>query len=677
MPSRLNSLFSRRQYRPDAMRDGRTSAHRGIATGEAAEVLLPLTSAEFLKVQELVTSLPQSSLDTRFAYVGLVEPDKRDVLAFASGTGSKPARQARVLTLGMRSGAEHDIRIDVDAGTVVAVTEIPGDKGRVPILDEEFQRVDRILAESAEWAAALTRRDVHVRDTVAVPLSPGYYPELGEYEGRILRTYAFWRTDTNDNAWAHPIDGLCAFVDPIAGTVVKIIDDKVLPVPRKSENFHESEFRGPDMTSLKPIEITQPEGASFSVTGNHLTWANWQLDFGFDAREGLVLRNLQYYDRRKGVDRDVIYRASIAEMVVPYADPAMTRFWHNYFDAGEYLFARYANSLKLGCDCLGEIHYEDIVIADERGNPTTIANGICIHEEDFGTLWKHTDLFTGGTDVRRQRRLVVSFFTTIGNYDYGFYWYLYLDGTIECEAKLTGILFPSALGGESHRYANEVAPGVGAPFHQHLFCARLDMAIDGPANSAVEVEACRLPLGPENPHGNAFSYAETPIESEAQGGRQHNAELGRVWHIASATERNFVDVPTAFVLHAQQVPMLLADPSAGISTRAAFTTRPVWFTAYSPSEMYPSGDFVNQNPGVGGLADWIKADRPLQGADIVLWHTFGMTHFPRPEDWPVMPVDYARFRLSPYGFFDGNPVLDVPAFPSGGCATGDAGPSCH
>ncbi|TIC82184.1 primary-amine oxidase [Nocardioides sp. GY 10113] len=661
------------------MTDTQIRVSRGIATGHAATTLAPLTAEEYLAVRDLVTALSGVGADTRFVYVGLAEPDKREVLAYADGNAPRPTRAARVLTLDLRSGVERDLVVDLDAGAVVSDVVIDGSAGRVPVLDTEFEEVDRILGESEEWAAALARRGVDVADTVAVPLSPGRYPDLPA-ENRVLRSFAFYRTDETDNPWAHPVDGLCAYVDPITGTVLKVVDHEVMAVPQKSENFHKPEDRGPEMTGLKPIEITQPEGPSFTVEDGHLRWANWQLDFGFDTREGLVLRNLQYFDRRQGRDRDVAYRASVAEMVVPYADPSPTRYWQNYFDTGEYLFGRYANSLELGCDCLGEIHYADAVLADEMGMPRTIPNAICIHEEDFGTLWKHTDLFTGGSDVRRQRRLVISFFTTVGNYDYGFYWYLYLDGTIECEAKLTGILFPSAYPGKGFPYATEVAPGVGAPFHQHLFCARVDLAIDGPANSAVEVEAQRLPISESNPYGNAFTYRATPIRSEAEGGRDHNAALNRVWHINSATERNFVDEPTGYVLHAPETPMLLADPEARITARATYTTRPVWFTAYDPDERYPAGDFVNQNPGVDGLTSWMTADRPLEGADLVLWHTFGLTHFPRPEDWPVMPVDYCGFMLKPYGFFDGNPVLDVPASPKGHCAPasgeGAGGDSC-
>ena len=105
-----------------------------------------------------------------------------------------------------------------------------------------------------------------------------------------------------------------------------------------------------------------------------------------------------------------------------------------------------ANSLTLGCDCLGEIHYFDDVWADERCKPT-LHNAICMHEEDYGILWKHVDMVSGRTEVRRSRRLVVSSIATVGNYEYGFYWYFYQDGSIECEVKLTGIMSTMAVAG--------------------------------------------------------------------------------------------------------------------------------------------------------------------------------------------------------------------------------------
>ncbi len=63
----------------------------------------------------------------------------------------------------------------------------------------------------------------------------------------------------------------------------------------------------------------------------------------------------------------------------------------------------------------------------------------------------------------------------------------------------------------------------------------------------------------------------------------------------------------------------------------------------------------------------MAADRSVDGEDIVVWHTFGTTHFPRPEDHPI--VDYTGFTLKPVGFFDRNPSLDVPATGGAHCST--------
>ena len=147
-------------------------------------------------------------------------------------------------------------------------------------------------------------------------------------------------------------------------------------------------------------------------------------------------------------------------------------------------------SLTLGCDCLGEIRYLDVCMANEQGEPWVVPNAICLHEEDAGIGWKHVDLLTGTSEVRRSRRMVISNIATVGNYEYGFFWYLYLDGNIQLEAKLTGIMSPQGVRpGESSEFGTLVAPGVVAPVHQHLFCARLDFDVDGTDNRVEEVEA--------------------------------------------------------------------------------------------------------------------------------------------------------------------------------------------
>ena len=189
------------------------------------------------------------------------------------------------------------------------------------------------------------------------------------------------------------------------------------------------------------------------------------------------------------MERPILYRASICEMVVPYGDPREQYYRKNAFDIGEYGLGMLANSLTLGCDCLGVIYYFDFPLVDSQGKVTTLKHVVCLHEEDYGILWKHTDWRTGQSEVRRSRRLSISFIATVGNYEYGFYWYFYQDGSIQCEIKLTGIMNTTSLApGEIPAYGVEIAPQLNAPLHQHIFAARLVTTVDGNNNSVYEVD---------------------------------------------------------------------------------------------------------------------------------------------------------------------------------------------
>ncbi|MFJ4171903.1 primary-amine oxidase [Paenarthrobacter sp. NPDC089714] len=618
------------------------------------------TAEEITTVQGILQASGHLGDAKRIAYLGLVDPSR--------GT-SEPDRRFRVFIHDISGGAPTDVLVSAARGEVLSAVELDTKvSGELPVLEEEFEVVETLLATDERWLAALAARDLDVAKVRVAPLSAGVFEYEEERGRRILRGLAFVQDFPEDSAWAHPVDGLVAYVDVVNKEVTQVIDLGVMPIPAEHGNYTDPELTGPLRDTQKPISITQPEGPSFTVTGgNHVEWEKWSVDVGFDVREGVVLHNLAFKDGDK--KRPIINRASIAEMVVPYGDPSPIRSWQNYFDTGEYLVGQYANSLELGCDCLGDITYLSPVISDAFGNPREIRNGICMHEEDWGILSKHSDLWTGINYTRRNRRLVISFFTTIGNYDYGFYWYLYLDGTIEFEAKATGIVFTSAFPEGGSDNISQLAPGLGAPFHQHLFSARLDMAIDGFTNRVEEEDVVRQAMGPGNERGNAFSRKRTVLTKESEAVRESDAKVGRTWIISNPESKNRLGEPVGYKLHTENQPTLLADPGSSIAKRAAFATKDVWVTRYADEERYPTGDFVNQHSGGAGLPAYVAQDRDIDGQDIVVWHTFGLTHFPRVEDWPIMPVDTVGFKLRPEGFFDRSPVLDVPANSSGS--------SCH
>jgi primary-amine oxidase len=622
---------------------------------EKPHPLDPVTADEFLAGRQLMAAAGLLTEPVRFAYYGLEEPPKDEVLGDAGGD-----RRLRAFLIDRKTGESTDVVVSLTRGEVVSSRVVDvAVEGQLPIVGSEYTLVEEIVHADPGWRAAMERRGLTDMSKIRIcPITAGAYrAPAQDDERRMVRVLAFLQAREHDLAWAHPIDGITAHVDLIERRVLRIVEEFTLPVPAESGDYDDPAVRGPERTGLRPIEVSQPAGPSFTLEGSLLRWQDWSLRVGFDEREGLTLHQIEL------AGRPVIYRASVPEMVVPYGDPRF-RYWQAYFDTGEYLTGKCVNSLELGCDCLGEISYLDAVVTGETGEPRIVRNAICVHEEDSGILWKHTDIFNGSVQSRRQRRLVVSYFATVGNYDYGFYWYFYLDGTIECEVKMTGVVFTAGHPGGDHPYSTEVAPGLGAPVHQHLFSARLDMTVDGLANAVEEVDVCGLPIGPDNPFGNAIAQRVTRLSSEATAARSGDAAHGRVWRVLSTSSVNRFGKPTSFTLYPQPAPALLADPDSPLAARAGFASRALWVTRYDPAQRYPAGDFVNQSPGGGGLPSYIAANRDIDGQDIVLWHTFGPTHVVRTEDWPVMPVSRTGFMLKPTGFFDRNPTLDVP--PSGG-----------
>lgn len=670
-------------HMPENLLSSATAHSHGTASSEPGEVrhpLDPLTAAELTRGRAILLAAGLLGETVRCAQVLPVEPEKDVVATFT--VGDPIERRVHYVLLDTATGTASEAVVSITADTVVEYTTLGNDQppyGQPQYLFEEYDRAAEIAKASPEWRAAMTRRGLADRIELAfcAPLAPGFFGRDDEVGRRVIRSLTFLRDTELDSPWAHPVEGLIVHIDLTANSVIRVEDEGDVPVPAASGNYG-ADAVGPARTSLKPIEITQPDGPSFHVDGSHVEWENWKFRVGFNAREGLVLNSVSFRDGDE--DRQVLHRASVPEMVVPYGDTTATRFWISYFDAGEYLLGKNANSLALGCDCLGVIHYFDGIVADDHAHPVKIPQVVCMHEEDYGILWKHTDL-NGTSEVRRSRRLVVSYFSTIGNYDYGFFWYFYLDGTIQVEAKATGIVFAGAgHPGEANPHAPEIAPGLFAPVHQHLFCARLDVAIDGEDNVLHEVDVVGIPIGEKNPYGNAFTWQSTPLTSEQQAQRLAAPAAGRTWEVQSAHRTNHVGKPTAYRLHPQGGPTLMAQPESTVHARANFATKHLWGTAFDAAERFPAGDFPNAHHGGDGLPRWTAADRDLDGTDIVLWHVFGPTHVPRPEDWPIMPVDYSGFLLKPHGFLDRNPALDLPdgaATAAAGACSSTGGGDCH
>lgn len=644
---------------------------------KVAHPLTPLTEEEIQRAVAILRAEKNLNEQVRFPTVTLNEPKKEVVLNFKEGDAFN--REVFLILLDNSVPTTYESVVSLTTSSVVRFEEVPD--VQPGIMFEEFLECENLVKQHPDFLKALKKRGIENSDLIMVdPWSTGYF-NIPENEGkRLARAICWQKKFEDDNGYAYPLTGIVAYVDLNKMEVDRVEDYGVRKMPTHDANYYPEtsdsiEFR----QDLKPLEIIQPEGPSFTVEGNLIKWQKWSFRYGFTPREGLVLYTINYNDN--GVERPILYRGALSEMVVPYGDASFAHNSQNAFDAGEYGMGQLANSLELGCDCLGHIQYFDAVLSDSSGKPRTIKNAVCLHEEDYGIGWKHTDWRTDHMEVRRSRKLVISFFCTVGNYDYGFYWSFFQDGTIDVEVKLTGMLNTGTFDdtGKS-KYGTEIAPGLNAVHHQHFFNFRLDTMLDGIKNSVVETETYAEPEGPENPYSNAFYPVSRTFKTEKEATRILDLRTQRTWKIVNKNSLNFVGQPVGYKIMPGENCLPFAHDSSSVIKRAGFIKNHLHVTQYDENEMYATGKYPNQHKGGEGLPKYIQQNRAIDNEDIVVWYTMGHHHLTRTEDWPVMPTAYINFQLKPVGFFDRNPALDVPRPPKkNACSVSNAQskPSCH
>ncbi len=635
-----------------------------------AHPLDPLTADEFRAAAAILRRDRGVDERWRFASIELREPAKDVVRAFTAGDPIR--REARVTCWSRDDGTPYKAVVSLTDDAVLSWEAVPGEQANMT-LDEWHEAHEALIKEPAV-IEALAKRGITDHDLVLIDtwaFGHSLIPESFQ-DRRVGWTDVWLRSAPHGNPYANPVMGLHFIVDMNTMELLQVEDTPPPERPAVMGEYIPALVPGLQQRSdIKPLEITQPEGVSFSLDGNELRWQNWTMRLGFTHREGLVIHRVGYQDGDEL--RPIANRLSFAEMVVPYRDPSPDHHRRTAFDIGEWGLGFMTTSLELGCDCLGDITYVDAVLHDSKGEPTTITNAICLHEEDDGVLWKHVDE-KAGAEVRRSRRMVVSFHATVANYEYLIYWRFYQDGTIECEVRATGIMVTSAFDGAPPPYGTVVDERTYAPFHQHFIVARMDLEVDGPENTVVVSESEALPVSEDNPYGLALVQRSRPLLTESEGRQDVDFASQRSWKVVNRNRLNRLGTPTAYKLVPSGALPALAAPGAAYRKRAEVIDHTLWVTPFAEDERWPAGEFCNQSRADTGLPEWTKADRSIADTDIVLWHVFGIHHITRPEDWPVMPVDVVSFSLKPVGFFDRNPALDLPPSPST-CHTDEA--PCH
>ncbi|OTA92941.1 hypothetical protein M434DRAFT_21692 [Hypoxylon sp. CO27-5] len=659
-----------------------------MATDQGSTIphpLRPLSPDELSKARDIVVKAQGGDgivLWFRSAIVD--EPKKDELISFLAAEHEGrvpdviPPRQVKLLYDVIKDGNAQltETVVDVDAGAIRS-TKAFESRYQTSYTALEFAMFQDACLSSEMFKAAL--EEFILPDNFVITIDPWPYggPDVDEDIPRYMQGLVYARDTSKNNVdsnhYSYPLP-IIPVMDVATKKLVRVdrlatggVGDSLYPPPpggkpkKLFENCGPAEYvpellDRPFRTDQKPINVIQPEGASFKVHGDNLVeWQKWRFRVGFTLREGAVLHDVCYDNR------PIIYRLSFSEMTVPYGDPRPPFQRKQAFDFGDGGIGRAANNLKLGCDCLGAIHYIDSVMADSEGKPDLAKNVICLHEQDNGIGWKHTNFRTGRAVVTRLRELVVQFVATLANYEYVFAYKLDTAGGISIETRATGIVSVVPIDeGKVSGYGNVVNPGVLAQNHQHIFAVRIDPAIDSYKTGDTEViieESHPIPMNPEtNPYGNGYGIRRRRVERA--GFEDAEPKLNRVVRMENATKKNAVSGKNVgYKLVPSATQLLLADEKSVQAARAPFARHHLWFTGYRDGELWAAGEFTNQSKHEeGGVKTMVE-----RGDCPVVWSVFGLTHNPRVEDWPVMPVEIHQFHLRPADFFTSNPALDVPS----------------
>jgi primary-amine oxidase len=628
-----------------------------------AHPLDPLSKDEIAAASQILKDGGKLPDGARFSTIFLNELPKAEVLNYKPGDDYR--REAFVVLYDRANNRTFDGVVNLKSKTVKSWREVPG--AQPSLMIEDILLVQTTVRADKQWQAAMLRRGIEEFGKVQIePWTAGYYGFPDEQNLRLIRALSYYRGDSK-MPYARPIEGVIAVVDLNRKRVLKLIDTGVVPVPQATADIDEKSV-GQLRAAPRPLQIVQPNGTSFEIRGNEIRWQKWRFRYALHPREGIVLYTVGYEDQ--GRVRSILYRASVSEMVVPYGDPGAGWFFRNAFDEGEVGIGRLALPLEDKTDIPDNARLLDAVFPGEDGKGFDAKRVVALYERDGGVLWKHVDYLTNHNESRRARQLVLSYFANVANYEYGFNWVFHQDGTIEMEALLTGVMstkgVPSRASVSEHAgkhdepFGHIVADGVAAPHHQHFFSFRLDLDVDGANNTVFEQNTEALPPGPKNPYNNAFVMKETPLRREMEAQRQINLASHRRWRVVNPSVKNSLGQPAGYLLFTGENSAPLAAPASSVRKRAGFMNSHVWVTQHDPNEIYAAGFYINQSKGGEGLTKRVKQNRPIENQDVVLWYTMGVTHLPRPEDYPVMPVHKAGFKLLPVAFFSRNPALDVP-----------------
>ncbi|MBM3814848.1 MAG: hypothetical protein FJW20_24755 [Acidimicrobiia bacterium] len=630
----------------------------------------PLSFQEYWTVLEALREEGRLDEETRFSMVNLKPPRKEGVWEWTKGEDF-PREAFAIVRQGPKSW---EAVVDLKSRKLSLWKEIVGVQPN--FLAEEHNALKKEIKKDPRFIEAMKRRGISDLTFISCSAFPPGYFGTDEQRGRRIA-----HVNCNDerrvrNTWTRAIEGLTLVVDLNEKKILRIVDEGVTPVGATVADYDPASI-GPKREVPSPMRVDQPLGPGFRLDGHIVEWQKWRFHVRPDQRVGMILSTVTYGDGEKR--RQILYEGHLSEIFVPYMDPAFAWYSRNFIDAGEFSHGGLLKPLLRGLDCPDHAGYMDGLVANDEGRPGPRPSVICLFEREAGDMsWRH---HSDEPESRVKRDLVVRGAAVLGNYDYVFDWVFQQDGSIRVAIGATGIAEVKTVrqatadsgdqtsGNGNGNGAGQPPPDAYGRFvdkhivavnHDHFFNFRLDLDIDGPNNNFVIDKLVTKTLPKDHPRRSV--WVREPVTPAKESDARLHMDHGHpsLWRVQSTTRKNHVGYQSSYQLMPGMSAANLMTADDYPRRRAGFIEHHLWVTPYNLEERYAAGDYPTLSEPGKGLPEWTAAGRPIRNTDVVLWHTIGMHHMVRAEDWPVMPVLWHSFELRPFDFFDRNPALDLP-----------------
>lgn len=641
-------------------------------SGVMAHPLAGLSGPEIEQTSKILKDQGTVKDDTLFPLIELVEPSKQEVLDWQKDHQKSPDRRAMVQFTTPEGFTE--AIVNITKNSVESVTPIEGSAQHM-ILFSEFMQANEGALSDPGMIDGLKKRGLTPDQAFCLPLTAGNFM-TDDYKGNRLMKVPCYKSPDGSNYYAKPIEGLFVVFDLKANKVLEVVDEEIVPVPEDNWGYTEKEIA--ERTPLRPeggkAKLTFEGEPNYKVNGSEVQWDIWRFNYRIDKRPGLVLTNLEVDDQ--GTWRSVLYEAHLSEVFVPYQDPSAGWYWRTYMDSGEYGFGLFLTPLAKGIDCPEYATYLPAMIADDQGNPLEIPDAVCIFEQATGgPAWRHFEVFAQSPEApvpaegRPETILIVRTASEVGNYDYLIDYRLFTNGEMKVMIGATGLdavkgvaskSMDDATAANDTQYGTLIAPNLVAANHDHYFNFRLDFDVDQPVNKFSTLDIVPAEVAADAPRRSLWSVKESVPATELDARYQLSAMKPRFFLLTDPDRKGYLGHSPAWKIHHGSIAYgpfdFKNDPPF---QRNAYIEYSVWNTVYDPNQRYAGGKYAFQSDAKDGLAQWVQANKPLAGQDIVTWFTAGFHHIPRMEDWPVMQTEWKTVHITPHNFFAFNPAISL------------------